>query len=248
MMVNITSRIEVNLQHEEYDHIVQGEPKSLISFLIHPDSYEHIWWVWGPESRNENVKNGEDLDVEDIDDLDRPITGNYIQIERDILFSNNDNNKSSVYDMFYKNLIDGVFAVSSDGSDARGKLTDSILSESREIIAAIDTNKSVVISMKIHGWAVVLIEKEDIMKYLDTLLENFTDGEGEETTSSSSSICTICLEGKSSGMIVMPCSRWHKFHKECITQWLRRSYLCPICRSDVMIHCVIDHYEDNTFI
>ncbi|KAJ4710045.1 E3 ubiquitin-protein ligase [Melia azedarach] len=244
MMVNILSNIELDLKYEEHDVVIQGEPKSLIKFCIHPDSSEHIWWVWGPESRNEGVKNREDLGVEDIDDFYKCISGNYIQIERDMLWNNN----SSLYDIFYDNVIYDVYAVSDDGSDAHDGLADSILSKSREIIATIDTNKSVVISMKIRSRIVFLIEKEDIMRYLETILKNCREGEGEE----SSSCCSICLEeftpaagSKSSSMIAMPCSHLHQFHQDCITQWLRTSYLCPICRSDEMMHRAIVYCEHN---
>ncbi|KAK6120685.1 hypothetical protein DH2020_045571 [Rehmannia glutinosa] len=40
--------------------------------------------------------------------------------------------------------------------------------------------------------------------------------------------CSICLEDFTEGLISMPCS--HVFHGDCITQWLRTSHYCPICR------------------
>ncbi|XP_073104376.1 uncharacterized protein [Elaeis guineensis] len=42
--------------------------------------------------------------------------------------------------------------------------------------------------------------------------------------------CVICLEDFVAGAEVstIPCS--HSFHSRCITQWLEKSHLCPICR------------------
>ncbi|XP_038973653.1 E3 ubiquitin-protein ligase SIRP1-like [Phoenix dactylifera] len=42
--------------------------------------------------------------------------------------------------------------------------------------------------------------------------------------------CVICLEDFDAGAEVSmtPCS--HSFHSRCITQWLEKSHLCPICR------------------
>jgi hypothetical protein len=29
---------------------------------------------------------------------------------------------------------------------------------------------------------------------------------------------------------VMPCTKRHMFHVECLGEWLARSHLCPLCR------------------
>ncbi|KAF8720969.1 hypothetical protein HU200_023376 [Digitaria exilis] len=44
--------------------------------------------------------------------------------------------------------------------------------------------------------------------------------------------CSICLEGFEDGeeVSVIPCSHRHGFHPACITKWLGRSNMCPICR------------------
>ena len=44
--------------------------------------------------------------------------------------------------------------------------------------------------------------------------------------------CTICLEDFEDGeeVTVMPCGRGHEFHPACITRWLGKSNMCPLCR------------------
>jgi hypothetical protein len=48
--------------------------------------------------------------------------------------------------------------------------------------------------------------------------------------SSSTRDCTVCMEGIEAGSEAtrMPCS--HVYHSDCIVQWLRTSYSCPLCR------------------
>ena len=44
--------------------------------------------------------------------------------------------------------------------------------------------------------------------------------------------CAICFEDFEDGeeVSVMPCSHGHEFHPICITKWLGRSNMCPLCR------------------
>jgi len=47
--------------------------------------------------------------------------------------------------------------------------------------------------------------------------------------------CAVCLGEYEVGESVkeLPCDAKHVFHKECITQWLQTSTLCPLCRMDI---------------
>lgn len=43
--------------------------------------------------------------------------------------------------------------------------------------------------------------------------------------------CTICLEDFDDGEYVRSLGCGHVFHKECVDMWLRRNFVCPICRN-----------------
>jgi hypothetical protein len=55
------------------------------------------------------------------------------------------------------------------------------------------------------------------------------------TTTTTTTECAICFEDFEDGeeVSVMPCSRRHEFHGECITKWLGRSNTCPLCRHEL---------------
>jgi hypothetical protein len=40
--------------------------------------------------------------------------------------------------------------------------------------------------------------------------------------------CSICLQVCEKNIVETKCS--HLFHKECIDEWIKRSYSCPLCR------------------
>ena len=45
--------------------------------------------------------------------------------------------------------------------------------------------------------------------------------------------CTICLSTFAEGdeVTALPC--FHRFHKSCIAEWLKRKAECPLCKTDV---------------
>jgi hypothetical protein len=47
--------------------------------------------------------------------------------------------------------------------------------------------------------------------------------------------CVICVQDYKVGdeLSVMPCSGRHRFHRECIAEWLACSHLCPLCRHEL---------------
>ena len=67
------------------------------------------------------------------------------------------------------------------------------------------------------------IHELDEFKYKN--IKKFSDKEGD--------ICSICImEFKGSNIIKkFPCN--HIFHKDCISQWLKKSNRCPLCNHDI---------------
>uniref|UniRef100_A0A0E0MJM3 RING-type domain-containing protein n=1 Tax=Oryza punctata TaxID=4537 RepID=A0A0E0MJM3_ORYPU len=60
----------------------------------------------------------------------------------------------------------------------------------------------------------------------------FDHHDDEEEAKDSAAGCVICMEEFVAGdeVCVMPCSGNHSFHRHCITEWLGRSNVCPLCR------------------
>jgi len=63
------------------------------------------------------------------------------------------------------------------------------------------------------------------------------DGDGEggegEGHADNAKCCAICLSDFEGGdkLRVMPCS--HRFHKDCVDEWLKVNASCPSCRCDI---------------
>ncbi|CAK7349542.1 unnamed protein product [Dovyalis caffra] len=49
------------------------------------------------------------------------------------------------------------------------------------------------------------------------------------------SLCSICIEDMAIGTVVVQLSCSHKFHKNCIAEWLKRKLTCPFCRFELSI-------------
>jgi len=47
-------------------------------------------------------------------------------------------------------------------------------------------------------------------------------------------VCAICLCEPQCGDVVCTLACAHRFHKACVTQWLQRSLLCPLCKAHAL--------------
>merc|ERR1712039_75091 len=45
-------------------------------------------------------------------------------------------------------------------------------------------------------------------------------------------LCVVCQESMPAGQWARAMHCGHKFHEECLEQWAKKSYQCPICRDD----------------
>lgn len=63
------------------------------------------------------------------------------------------------------------------------------------------------------------------------IIENLPQIDADETHSGT--MCVICSENVEIGdkIIVLKCDDRHFFHTECISVWLKKKIICPICRS-----------------
>lgn len=66
-------------------------------------------------------------------------------------------------------------------------------------------------------------------------LRRVRPGEGSSATAATEA-CPVCLSAMDDAaeeLIELPCDSRHRFHAACITQWLRRRKVCPLCMLDV---------------
>lgn len=51
-------------------------------------------------------------------------------------------------------------------------------------------------------------------------------------------VCSICMMNyiNSDDVMIMPCDKRHFFHVSCVTKWLYKSQVCPICRTNIVQH------------
>lgn len=76
-----------------------------------------------------------------------------------------------------------------------------------------------------------LEEQKEKEKQIQILLEKKRKEEEQRKSIEEANICVICLVTiEDADRYFLPCS--HRFHKNCILQWLALSNMCPICRQN----------------
>ncbi|SBT79838.1 RING zinc finger protein, putative [Plasmodium malariae] len=60
-----------------------------------------------------------------------------------------------------------------------------------------------------------------------------------EIPSENEDVCSICMMNyiSNDNIMIMPCDKRHFFHVNCLTKWLYKSQVCPICRTNI-VNCV----------
>ena len=64
----------------------------------------------------------------------------------------------------------------------------------------------------------------------DMINRNIVSCRHEENTDAYNETCTICMENNTDCMLRV-CL--HKFHKNCITRWLKEKPCCPLCNKGI---------------
>lgn len=61
------------------------------------------------------------------------------------------------------------------------------------------------------------------------------EGEGEEALRETfhQQDCTICFEAFTGSEVLARLGCGHKFHEDCIVDWLERQLSCPVCRAPI---------------
>lgn len=78
------------------------------------------------------------------------------------------------------------------------------------------------------------LREVDLQQLAESHTKPATENMIQELTTDHKNTCSICLSDYEMEelLLVFPKCR-HSFHKDCIVQWLTRSGVCPVCRSDV---------------
>ena len=80
-----------------------------------------------------------------------------------------------------------------------------------------------------------LNRRSDIQECIITsnALNEYLDNNTTQCNSNDNIDCCICLDKfeENHTSIVLECS--HRFHRECITNWLKKELKCPLCRKQI---------------
>lgn len=72
-----------------------------------------------------------------------------------------------------------------------------------------------------------------VVQKIITFVDSYSSRVLSDATDSSEK-CIICMYNYQENQILRKLGCGHKFHRVCIDEWLIKSYLCPVCRTDLM--------------
>lgn len=87
----------------------------------------------------------------------------------------------------------------------------------------------------VSGVAMIVLKCRDVEseeKY-EFMIDNLkSEDYVDEPTAHEKKCCSICLTDLDTERVLrLPCE--HFFHKDCLVNWLKRSTVCPLCRTDI---------------
>ncbi|CDU15902.1 RING zinc finger protein, putative [Plasmodium yoelii] len=77
----------------------------------------------------------------------------------------------------------------------------------------------------------VKFTNEEILPDNDENINKFN-----KQTNENEDMCSICMVDymENDNIMIMPCDKRHFFHSNCLSKWLNKSQVCPICRTNIV--------------
>ncbi|ETW27295.1 hypothetical protein PFFCH_05226 [Plasmodium falciparum FCH/4] len=86
---------------------------------------------------------------------------------------------------------------------------------------------------------IIISSDKDISNESQDDTNNYTDHDNQKIYNQNDDVCSICMMNyiNKDDVMIMPCDKRHFFHVNCLTKWLYKSQVCPICRTNI-VNCI----------